>query len=102
MNGVTIGSGKFIFIPLCSPIQNTIHLTSYFELSVGNGILIESNDNTIINNFIIDSDFDGVIFDGTDRNMIKGNTIVDSRRAIRNDSNSNTGTSDDNQVLVIT
>jgi len=99
VNGVTIGSGKFIFIPLCSPIQNTIHLTSYFELSVGNGILIESNDNTIINNFIIDSDLDGVIFDGTDRNMIKGNTIIDSRRAVRNDNNSNTGTSDDNHII---
>lgn len=63
---------------------------------VGIGISIFSDDNIIINNFITESEFDGVVIFGKDRNIIKGNKIVNGR--IRLDTSVN-GTADDNQVL---
>ena len=68
----------------------------YMKNSVGDGIDIESNDNTIINNFITVRFGDGVFILGKDRNIIKGNKIVNGR--IRLDTSVN-GTADDNQVL---
>jgi len=62
----------------------------------------DSNDNTIINNFITGSTIDGVLATGTDRNIIKGNMIVNSKiYGIRlvTDTDDSTDTSDDNQVL---
>ena len=69
----------------------------YMKNSVGEGIEIFSNDNTIINNFITADEFDGVVIFGRDRNIIKGNKIVNGR--IRLDLSSTFGTADDNQVL---
>ena len=68
----------------------------YMKNSVGIGISIFSDDNIIINNFITESEFDGVVIFGNDRNIIKGNKIVNGR--IRLDTSVN-GTADDNQVL---
>ena len=68
----------------------------YMKNSVGEGISIGSNDNTIINNFITADEFGGVFIIGKDRNIIKGNKIVNGR--IRLDTSVN-GTADDNQVL---
>ena len=59
-----------------------------------------SNDNTIINNFITEPMSDGVSGLIIDKNIIKGNTIVNAGRAgINLRSTPRFGTSDDNQVL---
>ena len=64
----------------------------HLKNSVGDGIEIFSNDNTIINNFI-EPEFEGVVSRNT-RSVIKGNTIVNAERGIRIDS-----IPDDNQIL---
>ena len=67
----------------------------HLKNSVGTGIGIGSNDNTIINNFITESEFDGVVIFGNARSVIKGNTIVKAGGfGISID-----GFSDDNQIL---
>ena len=66
-----------------------------------NGIGVQLSDNTIINNFITGSGFDGVLVFESVRNIIKGNTIVNSRNfGISLDVNDDDGTTnDDNQIL---
>jgi hypothetical protein len=71
----------------------------YMKNSVGDGIDIESNDNTIINNFITVRFGDGVFILGKDRNIIKGNKIVNGRSGIRLEASTFSGTADDNQIL---
>jgi len=72
-----------------------------FNLQVGTGINIDSNDNTIINNFIAATgNFEGVRGLIIDRNIIKGNTIVNAgREGINLISLPRLGTSDDNEIL---
>ena len=75
-------------------------LSSITINSVEDGIVIESNDNTIINNIITESLLgDGVRIDGA-RNIVKGNAIIDSRQRVVGGSGiSITRISDDTQVL---
>ena len=67
-----------------------------------NGIFVQSNDNTIINNFITEPRF-GVQTVGNVRNIIKGNTIIlanSARAGIFLDIDlTNAKSSDDNQIL---
>ena len=65
--------------------------------SVAIGIVIDSNDNAISNNFITEPRGSGVAF-GNDRNIIKGNTIVNA--GAEGISLDRGGTSDgDNEIL---
>lgn len=78
-------------------------------VSVDRGISIFSNGNTIINNIIKDPFEEGILaqafFNGeqtssADRNIIKGNTIIKSRKfGLRLSKDSNLGTSNDNQII---
>ena len=67
------------------------------------GIFVQSNDNTIINNFIAEPTFGGVRTVGNVRNIIKGNTIIMANRARAgielNVDITNAKSSDDNQIL---
>ena len=102
VNGVTIPRGKS---KLCLHISlshmcfsECVHLFIY---SVGEGIVVNVNDNTIINNFIPESRFVGVTIGSSSRNIIKGNTIVKARTGISFSiiSFGSRGTPDDNQIL---
>ena len=75
---------------------------SFILNSVGDGIVIVSNDNTIINNIITEPENNGVLVFLKDRNIIKGNTIVNSRFAgiaLLEDCFETCRLSNDNQVL---
>ena len=72
----------------------------YFQSFTVVGIAISSNDNTIINNFIADARFDGVFAGEGDRNIVKGNTIVNAgSNGINLSSLPVSSTTYDNQVL---
>ena len=76
---------------------------------VDRGISIFSNDNTIINNIIKDPFEEGIralpLTNGeqtssADRNIIKGNTIINSRKfGLQLSKDRNLGTSNDNQII---
>jgi len=79
-------------------------LVFHLKNSVFEGIKIQSNDNTIINNIITESELDGVAISGNARNIIKDNTIVNTGRGIGldvgiNPSQRSISTSDDNLIL---
>ena len=76
---------------------NLIYL--YLKLSVDTGIRIQSNSNTISNNFIAESRSNGMLILGGDRNIIKGNTIVKTTGSGIIFSSFALSASDDNQVI---
>lgn len=86
-----------------------IYLNCLGSISVDRGIEVFSNDNTIINNIIKDPFEEGILaqafFNGeqtssADRNIIKGNTIINSRKfGLRLSKDRNLGTSNDNQII---
>ena len=90
-----VSSYCLLFMQIYEYAHNS-NLSSFYLLNtVNNGISIFSDDNTIINNFIPESRFDGVFIGGKDRNIIKGNTVVNvGQFGIRLNT-----VSDDNQVL---